>query len=236
MNRADSSTRSPSLKARALGLGLSAEATLELAAVAGFEGMGLLVRDLLDAGGNLREVRARIGNLGLRGGAQPLSVAWRGEATRFVHVLEQLSRLTAAADILVLVRTAIWVMPESPEWSEWEAGCIARLTATADLHLRRLGAITHILADHGCRLGLEVVGVVSFRFGHGWLFVTRRADLNRWLGTLPNKRPAWASASIGFTWMRHATPSRWAWPGASIASSGFISPTCPRWPLPINGR
>jgi sugar phosphate isomerase/epimerase len=61
-------TMYPSLNSRALGLDLPAKATLELASEAGFEGVDLMVRDIVESGGDVRELRARMNDLGLRGG------------------------------------------------------------------------------------------------------------------------------------------------------------------------
>ena len=103
-----------SFNARAIGLELPVGTTLELAASAGFEGVDLLVRDLLDAGDDPIEVRARMDNLGLRGGAWPLPVRWRGEPELFCGDLGRLPQLAEAASTLGLDRTGTWVMPEIP--------------------------------------------------------------------------------------------------------------------------
>ena len=182
-------TMYPSLNSRALGLDLPAKATLELASEAGFEGVDLMVRDIVESGGDLRELRARMNDLGLRGGAWPLPVTWRADGERFAHDLGRLPKLAAAAAALGLTRTGTWVMPETPERPESEAARADHLAAIGDLHLLRLGAIARVLAEHGCRLGLEVIGVASSRTGRGWPFVTRLAELDRWLGTLWDEAP-----------------------------------------------
>src|SRR4051812_29860497 len=102
-----------SFNARAVGLKLSAAATLDLAAGAGFAGVDLLVRDLLEAGDDPRVLRARMDDLGLRGGAFPMPVHWCGDAATFARDLARLPRLAEAAAILGLSRTATWVLPET---------------------------------------------------------------------------------------------------------------------------
>src|SRR5690606_37036581 len=67
----------------------------------------------------------------------------------------------------------------------------ALLAATAAFHLDRLGAIARILNAHGVRLGLEVIGVESFRAGRGVPFVTRLSDLDRSLGSI------WQESNVG---------------------------------------
>ena len=103
-----------SFNARAVGLTLSAAETIELAAGAGFAGVDLLVRDLLDAGDDPRVLRARMDDLGLRGGAFPNPVQWRQDAATFQHDLARLPRLAEAAAQLGLRRTSTWVLPETP--------------------------------------------------------------------------------------------------------------------------
>src|SRR4051794_8100009 len=106
-----------SFNARALGLQLSAAEALDLAAAAGFAGVDLMVRDLVEAGEDRIELRARKDDLGLRGGAWPLPVDWRGARDRFLHDLDRLPRLAEAAATLGLTRTGTWVLPEtSPEF------------------------------------------------------------------------------------------------------------------------
>jgi sugar phosphate isomerase/epimerase len=106
-------------------------------------------------------------------------VTWRGNADRFAADLRALPRLARAASALGLLATGTWVMPESPAPRE----------EAVELHHRRLGAIARILADHGIRLGLEVIGVESFRTGRGTPLATRLADLEPLLGPLRVERP-----------------------------------------------
>lgn len=166
----------PSFNARAVGLSLSAAETIELAAAAGFAGVDLLVRDLLDAGERPAELRRRMDDLGLVGGAFPMPVSWRGDATAFREGLAALPRLLDAAAALGLRRTATWVMPEVPESCGGLAPEAAR-AATVQFHVERLSAIAEALAPHGFRLGLEAIGVARFRSGRRPPFITRLADL-----------------------------------------------------------
>lgn len=178
-----------SFNARALGLQLSARDTLELAQEAGFEGVDLLVRDLLERGEDPRQIRALMDELGLRGGAWPLPVAWRGEADQFQHDLEELPRYAEAAATLGLLRTCTWVMPETllaPREPDERA---EHLREIVKLHCERLGAIARAIDPYGSRLGLEVIGVESFRTGRGLPFVHRLADLDRVLGAIWREAP-----------------------------------------------
>src|SRR5918995_3380787 len=132
-----------SFNARALGLDLSAEETLTLASGAGFEGVDLLVRDLVERGEDPSTVRARMDDLGLRGGAWPLPVEWRGDSRRFARDLARLPKLAEAARLMGLSRTGTWVMPETPDRPEGDDPAViaAHRAAWVTFHVERLGAI-----------------------------------------------------------------------------------------------
>lgn len=150
-----------SFNARAVGLALPAVETVELAARHGFGGVDLLVRDLIDAGEDPARIRGRMDALGLRGGAWPLPVHWRGDDASYRSDLARLPELARAASILGLHRTGTWVMPETPEPPDDD------VEQVFEFHARRLGPVARILADHGVAIGLEVIGVASFRSGLG---------------------------------------------------------------------
>ena len=164
----------PSFNARALGLTLSADETLKLAAESGFPGVDLLVRDLVQEGVDPRLLRARMGDLGLRAGAFPLPVNWRGDVATFQRELAALPKLAEYAAALGLSRTGTWVLPETS----------LPIEQTFDLHVDRLGAIARALQPHGIRLGLEVIGVASSRTGQGAPFIHRLVDLDPLLDAL----------------------------------------------------
>ncbi len=157
----------PSFNARALGLSLSIEETLKVAAGAGFSGVDVMVRDLLETGESAATVARRMTDLGLRGGAFPMPFDWRGSG--FAEGLARLPRVAEAASTLGLVRTGTWVLPECPVGFD-RAGTFA-------FHLDRLAPIVETLSDFGIRLGLEVIGVESSRPGRNAAFVHRLADL-----------------------------------------------------------
>jgi len=182
------------LNNRALGLSLPVRQTLELAASAGFGGIDFMLRDLLEEGVDPAEARTMADDLGLRAGAWPLPVDWRGDRDRFELDLAQLPRFAEAAAVLGATRTGTWVMPETPRdgssrlksalGADHGLDSQTERAATAAFHGDRLGAIARVLADFGIQLGLEVIGVESFRTGGGVPFVTRLGELGPWLGSL----------------------------------------------------
>ena len=164
-----------------MGLKLDLANTLRIASEAGFTSVDLMVRDLLDAGQDPREVRLRMEDAGLRGGAFPLPVDWRGEADRFQVDLERLPRIAEAAATMGLAATCTWLLPELPEGASREA--------TEEMQRHRVGAIARTLGAYGIRLGLEAIGVASFRSGRGEAFVTSLADVDRLFGPLRQEIP-----------------------------------------------
>jgi sugar phosphate isomerase/epimerase len=178
-----------SWNARAAGLDLSAEESIDLAAGAGFGGMDLMVRDIVDAGTDPIGLRARMDDLGLCAGAFPLPVEWRGDAARFERDLARLPRLAETAALLGLTRTATWILPETPNRFLDPAAQAAHRSEVVAFHVERVGRIARILAQQGIRLGLEVIGVESFRSGRGEPFVARMADLDPVLGAIWKASP-----------------------------------------------
>ncbi len=168
-----------SFNARAVGLNLPASETIDLTAHAGFGGVDLLVRDLdLDQAGNQpANLRRRMNDLGLRGGAFPLPVDWRGDHACFRRDHAALPRLADLAASLGLFRTGTWVMPEQVDTS----------ATTLQLHVDRLGAIADVLVSRGIRIGLEVIGPATSRTGRTPRFITRLSDLGPILGPLSER-------------------------------------------------
>jgi len=173
-----------SWNARAVGLGLTAGETVEVAAEAGFGAVDLLLRDLVESGVDPRAVRGRMDELELRGGAWPLPVHWRGDPEQFADDLRDLPRYARAAATLGVRRTGTWVLPETDSTLFPGTGGDELLRRTVSLHVERLGKIADILAGHGCRLGLEIMGPASARRGLGAVFAHQYRQLADQLGEL----------------------------------------------------
>lgn len=182
-----------SWSARAVGLDLPAEATIEVAAKAGFEGVDFMVRDLVEAGLDIDGLRGRMDDLNLRGGAWVLPMNWKNDREAFENDLKRLPTYAAAAERLGLARTGTWVRFETDP-----VGDLARL-ARADRErlveqatawqIDRLGRIARILDDHGSRLGLEIIGSRSARSGLGVPLVGTYTELRRRFEGLADRHP-----------------------------------------------
>jgi sugar phosphate isomerase/epimerase len=180
----------PSFNARALGVDADADRTIALAALAGFAGVDLLVRDLVDRGDDVAGLRQKIHDHNMRPGAWPLPVHWRGDEDRFQADLLALPRYAAAAAELGLARTATWVMPETPGRPSSIQSQHAHLAEVAELHLIRLTKIARILHANGTCLGLEVIGVASSRTGRGLPFVCRIEDVWPYVDVIREHAPS----------------------------------------------
>ncbi|QEH33501.1 Xylose isomerase-like TIM barrel [Aquisphaera giovannonii] len=166
-----------SWNARAVGLKLGARESIELAARAGFGGVDLLVRDLDAEGEDPDALRERMDDLGLRGGAWPLPVAWKGDESRFVEDLRSLPRYARLAQRLGLTCTGTWVLPEVAGDVDGRLPVDEQVARTIDMHVERLGAVAAILDDHGQAMGLEIMGPVTARTGRSAPFIGRYREL-----------------------------------------------------------
>jgi sugar phosphate isomerase/epimerase len=178
-----------SWNARAVGLRLSAIETVEIAAQAGFDAVDLLVRDLVEARVDPQSIRRRMDELGLRGGAWPLPVHWRGTSEQFAEDLRDLPRYARAAATLGLQRTGTWVLPQTDSTLIAGSEDDDPLKRTLRLHVERLSRIAVVLADHGSRLGLEIMGPASARQGPDAVFVSRYRQLADHFGELRVRHP-----------------------------------------------
>ena len=184
-----------SFNARALGLTLSADRTISLAAESGFGGVDLMVRDAIEQGVNLGDLRRKMDDLGLQPGAFPFPFDWRGDEESYLADLRRLADYADAAARLGLRRTATWVMPECPEGLD--------LDSTYRLHLDRLVPIAKVLDAFEIHLGLETIGVASSRPGRNVPFIFtlgQLAPLLRELATLSGGRPG----IVADSWHLHA--------------------------------
>jgi hypothetical protein len=170
----------------ALGLNLSAEASIALAASAGVDRP---VRDFVLAGGEPEELRRRMDDLGLSGGAWTLPVDWRSHAAVFVRKLQ---------------RTGTWVLPETPDRPDSDADRAAHRAAAVKQHIQMPGRdrpgpgpVRDSAGTRGHRSR-----VIPYR-AQGLPFVHRLADFDR-VPRAVLKRPAWECYSAASISMQRA--------------------------------
>ena len=191
---------------RALGLGLwNAFDSIAMAVESGFEGVDLLVRDLVESGVALEDVRSRMRDAGLRAGAWPFPFDWRRDEESYREGLRRLPEYARAASALGLTRTATWVLPMAPPG-------MSDPEQVADWHRRRLGPIARVLDDSGIRLGLEAIAVRVVPFdGVGADFARSLPEASLRLRSLLNEH-----ANVGWLWDSfHAALAEDEWDAAA---------------------
>lgn len=170
-----------SWNARGVGLTVDPIESIGLAAAAGFEAIDAPIRDLVDSGVDLDRFRGLMDESGIKGGAFPMPVDWRGDDDVFQSSLKAFPRYASAARRLGHVGAGTWVEPATrPGESRFQA---------VDRQISRLAAIAQILADFDLRLGLEVIGVASFRSGRGEPLICKLADLDEVLAPIRSSCP-----------------------------------------------
>jgi sugar phosphate isomerase/epimerase len=138
----------------------------------GFQGLELKVRevaDLVDRQG-VGYVRDRLAAAALQPAGWGLPVDWRGSEETWRANLEELPRLAAAAAAIGSTRTATWIPPASDS---------RPFAENYQFHVERIQPIAQILAQHGCRLGLEFVGPKTSRDTLQYPFIYRMEDILR---------------------------------------------------------
>jgi sugar phosphate isomerase/epimerase len=168
-----------SLSTRALHISASFDEQLDLARATGFIGLDFDAHELLGVAGasTAQNVVERFAAAGLRPGAWSLPLNFRGDEEAYNADLQALPRAAALAQTLGSSWCSTVVLPFSDERAFEE---------NMGYHERRLRPAAQILADHGCRLGLEFIGPSTLRAGHPYTFISTiqgGLDLARRLGT-----------------------------------------------------
>jgi sugar phosphate isomerase/epimerase len=168
-----------SLSTGALGFSAPLDEALSLARTNGYEGLDLPLGELLKLAEqtSVRDVRERFHAAGLRPGGWGLPVDFRGDEETYRAGLAQLPRYAALAHELGSPWCATWILPYSDERD---------YAANMAHHVRLLQPVAQILANHGCRFGLEFVGPRTARAGHRYAFIHTIAgalELGERLGT-----------------------------------------------------
>ena len=132
----------------------SLSAAIECAKIGGFGGVEFNpgeVADLIEAQG-VSFVTDQLASAGILPAGFGLPLDWRGDEVIWKKSLEALPRLAKAAGAIGGGRTMTWIMPCSNEL-EYEANF--------EFHVTRFKPAVEILADHGCRFGLEFIGPLT---------------------------------------------------------------------------
>ncbi|HEY7417871.1 MAG TPA: sugar phosphate isomerase/epimerase [Ktedonobacteraceae bacterium] len=153
------------LNTGALSLSVPFEEALGLASRHDFAGLDLPLHELfrLAEASSVQEVKDRFQSAGVRAGSWGLPVNYYGEEAAYHAGLEQLPVYAKLAQALESPWCCTWVKPFS-DTLEYEANL--------EFHIQRLQPIARILADYGCRFGLEFVGAKTFRAGHRHEFIS----------------------------------------------------------------
>ncbi|HOX39852.1 MAG TPA: sugar phosphate isomerase/epimerase [Candidatus Brocadiia bacterium] len=103
-----------------------------------------------------------LGRNGLKPAGSGMPVDFRRDEDSFKKSLAQLPAIVKKGAAVGCDRFPTWIMPCSDTLPFME---------NYDIHERRLGECAKILADHGCRLGLEFVGPKTMRNGRAHEFI-----------------------------------------------------------------
>lgn len=149
----------PALAPGAIGVSLSFEEAAPLAARAGLRGVTV---DMGLAASDPDRVRQVLEVNKLQPAAWGLPVEFRRDEQAFKDSLERLPAAAKAAHKVGAERCSTWILPFSDDLPFEE---------NFQRHATRLRACAEILAEHGCRLGLEFVGPKTARQGHQHEFI-----------------------------------------------------------------
>ncbi|EFH83654.1 sugar phosphate isomerase/epimerase family protein [Ktedonobacter racemifer] len=153
------------LNTGALSLSVHVEEALGLASRHGFAGLDLPIGELfrLAEASSVQEVKDLFHSTGVCAGSWAPPVDYYGDEASYRAGLELLPAYAKFAQELGSPRCCTWVKPFS-DTLEYEANL--------EFHIQRLRPIARILADYGCRFGLEFVGAKTFRAGHRYEFIS----------------------------------------------------------------
>ncbi len=134
------------------------EESLPLAAAAGFEGSDVLI----ESSGSPAELADALSSRGLRPGGAVQPMNFTNEAAVTKEGLAAIDQTACIAAEVGCTRFTQFILPFSDElpWKEnfrW--------------HVDQFRPIAQVLADHGCRIGLEFIGPKTLRDGRKFSFI-----------------------------------------------------------------
>jgi sugar phosphate isomerase/epimerase len=145
----------------AIGVRADTARALQLARANGFRGIDLSVGEAAQLG--VERTAALFADAETLPGGWGLPVAWSAEEAKFQADMESLRHYADVAAQLGCTRCMTWIMPASDERA---------FDANWNFHVERFTPIARILADAGCRLGLEFIGpkTLRARFKHEFVY------------------------------------------------------------------
>jgi sugar phosphate isomerase/epimerase len=154
-----------SLNPHAIGFEVPFTEALELARRSGFAGLDVPVVEL--SGQSAQQAKEQYAEAQLRPGGWGLPIDFRHDEATYQAGLTKLSTYAKVAQELGSNRCFTWILPFSDEFD---------FQTNMDLHVKRLRGAAQILADYGCKLGLEFVGPATARQGHRYTFISTMAE------------------------------------------------------------
>ncbi len=146
------------------------EEAIAAAKKGGFEGVEFDVREAAtrveERGAD--EVKQLFADARIRPAGWGLPTDWRTSEENWRNGLGELPRLAQAAAAIGASRTSTWILPSSDERPFEE---------NRRFHIERFTPIARILADNGCRLGLEFVGPKTSRDKGRYPFIYRMPEM-----------------------------------------------------------
>jgi len=149
----------PTLSPGMIGVQLPFQESARLAAETGFKGIAI---DVAAAERNVESVRRVLEANKLSPGSWGLPVDFRGDEDTYSQGLAGLAKLAKAAREVGADRCSTWILPFSDTLP---------FEGNFEFHRKRLRGCAEVLAEHGCRLGLEFVGTKSVREGKAHEFI-----------------------------------------------------------------
>jgi sugar phosphate isomerase/epimerase len=155
----------PNLSAGAIGVRAPLVETIAFARAAGFAGIDFSISEAQDlaASHDVDYVRELFESAGVRPGSFGFPVEYRKDEAAWREGLAALPKQAELAAQLGCTRTATWILPGSDDRDFGE---------NFRFHVERLGAAARILADYGCRMGMEFIGPKTLRsqFRHRFIY------------------------------------------------------------------